>query len=212
MKQAVILLIHILLFIGCANSNYSKLNRIQSKTIDSSDLSSLFKNVNPAPLYKTEVNLYGNKFGGLLLIKAMQDSSYRIVFTTETGIKLFDFELKAEKFTVHFCIDKFNKEAVLATIAADIRLLVIENRLNQHAELYTSSENDYLIYKFNNAKLSDYYFKSEATKKLLRVEQNEGKKQKVVIDLQDYITTVPSTIKIRHKNIRLKIDLKLLER
>ena len=94
MKPSLIVLFLISFCLACSPGKYSKLNRIQSKTIDSNDLPSLFKNVNPAPLYKTEVNLYGNKFGGLLLIKAMQDSSYRIVFTTETGIKLFDFEPK----------------------------------------------------------------------------------------------------------------------
>jgi hypothetical protein len=61
-----------------------------------------------------------------------------------------------------------------------------------------------LISKFNNNTKSDYYFKSIATKKLHKVEQLEGKKQKVVIDLQEYNATIPSTIKIKHKKTAIR--------
>lgn len=212
MKALLPLLFVCVFFGGCAVNRYSKLTLIERKSMDSTDLAPLFKKSETAPLYKTEVKLYGKKFGGLLLIKGMIDSSYRVVFTTETGIKLFDFEIKAEKFTVHYCIEKFNRDAVLTTIANDIKLMLLENRMNQTASLYKSDKDQELVYQFSNTKTEDYYLKNKSNNRVLKVEQMAGKKSKVVIDLQYATTTAPSVIKIVHKNIRLKIDLNLLER
>lgn len=83
-----------LLISGCASNRFSELKDGKAVTITSDLLLPLFKNSSPSPLYKAEITLYRKKFGGLLLVKNMPDSSYRIVFTTETGIKLLDFELK----------------------------------------------------------------------------------------------------------------------
>ena len=212
MRLLSVTLVLLVMCWGCATYNYKNLKQIESKTIDSSDLAPLFKNTSPAPLYKAEVSLYGKIFGGLLLIKYMPDSSYRIVFTTETAIKLFDFELKDEKFNVIYCIEKFNRDAVLNTIAGDIKLLLLENRIAQNASLLSDSETNQLIYKFNANENEVYYYKNTADKLLAKVEQAKGHKKKVVINLWEYKNTVPAHIKITHHNIRLKINLTLIER
>lgn len=197
---------------GCATSNYTQLHPIQTKAIDSTDLPPLFINSKPAPLYKAEVSLYGKKLGGLLLVKYMPDSSYRIVFTNETGITFFDFELKEDTFKVHSCIEKFNNDAVLTTIANDIQLLLFEKRWTQMAQILMDAENTSRVYKFKEKEKEVYYFKSETTKKISKVEQAVGKKKKVIIDLWDYKNSFPASLKITHQTIRLKIELKLLER
>ena len=214
MSNRFLLSLVLLLFIfsTCTETKYSRFTLTDSKRIDSTDLPSLFKSAEKAPLYKAAVNLYGKKFGGLLLIKNMADSSYRIVFTTETGIKLFDFEIKGEKFTVHYCIEKFNRDAVLNTIASDIKLLLLENRKNQTAQLLSRSEEPSKIYRFTSEKTQDYYFTNSENKQLKELRQVMGKKTKVVIALQYGAGIVPNNIHIAHKNIRLKIDLNLLER
>ncbi len=202
----------LLICLGCASNSYKNLSQIETKTIDSTLFPSFFKNLTPAALYKTDVTLYGKSIGGLLLLKYMPDSSYRIVFTNETGIKLFDFELKEDKFTVHFCIEKFNKDAVLQTIANDLKLVLLENRYTKQAAVLTDKENAYLIYKFNSKALEEYYYFNKKNGKIDRIEQSVGKKKRVIITILTYLNAAPKLVYIKHKNIRLTIDLNLIER
>ena len=197
---------------ACATNNYHKLPVERSVPFDQTGIPLLFKNSNPAPLYKANVQLYGKTFGGLLLIKNMPDSSYRIVFSTETGIKLFDFELKNDSFKVHFCIEKFNRNAVIATIASDMRLLLTETKSGQAAQELKDKNNKQRIFNFTAATGNDYYFVNSTTAQLESIEHIEQKKKKVHISLSDWNATMPKNIKIIHHNIRLKIDLILLER
>jgi hypothetical protein len=212
MKRIHILFIFILFGTACLNTKFKNLQQVTSKIIDSTDLIPLFKNNQPAPLFKTNVRLYGKQFGGLLLVKKMPDSTYRIVFTNETGIKFFDFELKEERLITHYCIEKFNKKAVLNTIANDIELLLFENRFNKKGIVLSDSEKKWTAYNFTKNGLNDYYFISKTNHTIERIEQIDKKKKKVIIDLYAYKGNVPSIIKIRHKAIRLQIDLLLLER
>src|SRR5688572_27397088 len=45
-------------------------------------------------LFKTNIRVYGRDFSGLLVTKQMEPEDYRVIFTTELGMKLFDFEFK----------------------------------------------------------------------------------------------------------------------
>ncbi len=45
------------------------------------------------------IDVVGNHISGLLLVKAMPDSSRRIVFSSETGITFFDFD-----FVSNYCL------------------------------------------------------------------------------------------------------------
>ena len=207
-----ILLLLSVLVVSCATNSYKNLHATETKTIDSTLLRVLFKNTNPAPLYKTDVTLYGKKFGGLLLVKYMPDSSYRIVFTNETGVKFFDMEWKHEKFTVHYCMDKFNRDAVLTTIASDIKLVITEYKQAKTAAVLADATTEFKIYKFNSDNVQEYYFCNASNNELSKIEQAEGKKKKVIVNLSTYKNLIPSLITIEHKNIRLKIELHLLER
>ena len=52
-----------------------------------------------AQLYKANIAVSGKSLSGLLLVKKMPDSSTRLLFSTETGFKFFDFS-----FLIFVCI------------------------------------------------------------------------------------------------------------
>lgn len=201
----------LLLLFACARSNYHKQEVIASMSFMESGLPLLFKNYSPSPLYKANVRLYGKEFGGLLLVKNMPDSSYRIIFTTETGIKLFDYQLSADSFVVHFCIDKFNHDAVLNTIAADIRLLLTEFKQNEQAKKILT-KNGTTAFIFEAKEISTVYEINSDQKSIARIISLNGKRKKVEIDCTGMLANVPKKMHIRHHDIRLTIDLNLLER
>lgn len=199
-----------LLISGCASNRFSELKDGKAVTITSDLLLPLFKNSSPSPLYKAEITLYRKKFGGLLLVKNMPDSSYRIVFTTETGIKLLDFELKKSGFKLIYCIDKLNRPSVVSTIATDIQLLLTEYKQEQNAKVFDQSGNK--LIQLNRADTLIHYHMEGFSNQPKKIEQGIGKKKKVVLDLQNYMQEIPSGISIQHKNIRLKIILTLVQR
>jgi hypothetical protein len=46
--------------------------------------------------YDASVDVQGHHIGGLLLTKPMDDGAHRVVFTSEAGATIFDFEFKSD--------------------------------------------------------------------------------------------------------------------
>ena len=78
-------------------------------------------------LYNTNVNVVGNHLSGLLIIKKMPDSSLRLVFSSETGFKFFDFEFSQNNFKVHYIMNKMDKKSVIKTLRKDFELVLMNN-------------------------------------------------------------------------------------
>src|SRR5258706_14559428 len=86
-----------------------------------------FKPAFTVALYKTEVDIVGNHLSGLLLIKKMQDSSTRMVFSNEMGFTFFDFEFTQQRnFKVFSFTKKMNKKALIKTLRNDFELILME--------------------------------------------------------------------------------------
>src|SRR5690606_41821271 len=61
-----------------------------------------FSNADIDYIYKASINVYGNHFSGLLILKKIEESKHRVAFTTEMGNKLFDFTFAENSFQVNF--------------------------------------------------------------------------------------------------------------
>ncbi|MCU0456434.1 MAG: hypothetical protein MUE74_09045 [Bacteroidales bacterium] len=94
----------------------------------------LYKGMEPAPLpdnagsfawfradtgrylFRADISIYGNELSGLLFIKPV-DESRRVLFITETGIKIFDMEFTREgKSGVVYVAGYMNRKPVTKTI------------------------------------------------------------------------------------------------
>jgi hypothetical protein len=170
-----------------------------------------FKPAFSVALYKTEVDVVGNHLSGLLLIKKMQDSSIRMVFSNEMGFKFFDFEFSADgNFKVYSVMKKMNKKPVLATLRNDFALILM-----QHMDSTTASvrNNDGLIYYvFPQSKGYNYYITDSAGNNLVRMERASKRKTVVQAIMKNYINGIPDTIGISHQTFNFTIGLKRIER
>ena len=75
-------------------------------------------------VYKAQIEVYGNKLGGIFVAKKISDSIHRVVFTTEFGNKLMDFELSDKDFKVNYVMEELDRKMVLNTLEEDFRLLL----------------------------------------------------------------------------------------
>lgn len=199
-----------LLISGCTLGHYGRLNKIAKP--ESAFPQSIFGENFNSFLFKTNIRVYGKDFSGLLVTKQMQPNDYRVIFTTELGMKLFDFEFKDTAFTLHYCVPQFNKPTLLKTIQKDIQLLLMNDIKTETFEVYTNPKDSCSVYRLKDNKLYNYYFVDQSNKHLVKIEHSKKNTKKTTFSLNNYSDNFPSTILIQHHDIKLKIELNLLKK
>jgi hypothetical protein len=204
---------------GCTLGHYNQLKSVPPLPSQEApqELRPVFGDHFNSFLFKTNISVYGNDFSGLLITKQMQSNDYRVIFTTELGMKLFDFEFADSAFTLHYCVPQFNRPALLKTIQQDIETLLM-NKINYSQVTYFTNKPSrnsikpiiYRIGKISSGKFSDYYFSSG--NRLVKIEHAKRQVKKTTFTLDNYQDDIPGYIRIQHHNIRLKIELTLLKK
>lgn len=210
MKNLLLSSFIVLLLYGCSLGHYGKLK--STSNLEAVTLHSLFGENFNSFLFKTNIRVYGKDFSGLLVTKQMQPNDYRVIFTTELGMKLFDFEFKDTSFTLHYCVPQFNKPALLKTIQKDIEILLMNETKNKTAEVFINPKDSAFVYKFKDNKLDNYYFLDKSSNHIFRIEHSKRNTKKTTFDLNNYSDQFPSNIMIKHHDIKLKIELNLLKK
>ena len=150
-------------------------------------------------VYKTHIEIYGNKMGGIFIAKRINDSIHRLVLTTDFGNKLLDFEISENSFKVNFIIDNLDKKIILNTLRDDFRtLLQVNNTI-----LKSYKTNNELIYQTNT---NHYYFVDNFTNRLHKIIKTNKRKEKVLFTFNSKNATFAENIIIQHYNIKLKLD------
>ena len=150
-------------------------------------------------VYKTHIEIYGNKMGGIFIAKRINDTIHRMVLTTDFGNKLLDFEISENSFKVNFIIDNLDKKIIINTLRDDFRTL-----LQVNSKVFkTYKRNNEVIYQTEN---NAYYYFDEVSRNLTKIIKTNKRKEKVVFTFDSKKTTFAENINIQHYNIKLKID------
>ena len=158
-----------------------------------------FSDVSLDYVYKTHIEIYGNKMGGIFIAKRINDSIHRMVLTTDFGNKLLDFEISENSFKVNFIIDNLDKKIIINTLRDDFRTL-----LQVNSKVFkTYKRNNEVIYQTEN---NAYYYFDEVSRNLTKIIKTNKRKEKVVFTFDSKKTTFAENINIQHFNIKLKID------
>lgn len=200
------MLLTALLLQACSNS-YKNLQAVSNAK---NDCVIKFQPTFKRALYNTQVNILHIHLSGLLLIKQMPDSSTRLVFSTETGFKFFDFEFDhAGAFTVYYIIDKMNRKAVVNTLRNDFELALMKHIANKQPAIF--KKDHLLFYRYGNNDAFDYYITDSSCNKLVRIEKAGKKKSSMQMIMNNYNDGIPDSIGITHKHLNFNIGLKLLK-
>ena len=162
-------------------------------------------------LYKAQVDITGRSLSGLLLIKKMPDTSTRIVFSTETGVKFFDFEFRENgEFKVIDILKKLNKKPVVTALKQDFELLLLSER--GKIPVTTLSKDEYLYHGYKKGKKRAWYLTDKNCQQLVGAELSSTRKPLVRLNYYYQGTGNPDSILIKHLNFSFNIALKKLER
>jgi|SRR5450432_157386 len=160
-------------------------------------------------IYKTSVNVIGNHISGLLLIKYMQDSSTRIVFSNEMGFTFFDFGFEtSNRFIVHQVIPQMNKKGLIKMLRKDFELLLFRNMDSTKA--YSLAAGNLIYHAFPQSEGINYYITDLPCHQLIKMQIASDKKPRMeALIYNNAPDNPPDSILIRHLNFfHLTISLK----
>ena len=154
-------------------------------------------------VYKTNISVYGNEISGIFIAKKINDTTHRIVFTTEFGNKLMDFEISDTDFKVNSIVSELDRKILINTLKEDFRLL-----LKKDYQIQEQFENDSAdIYKSKDGKRDNYLFISKKDHRLEKIVHSSQTKEKFTLTFSSENNIFAEKIQIIHQNIKLKIEL-----
>ncbi len=156
-------------------------------------------------LYSAYIDVTKHHFSGILFFKLMPDSSMRVVFTNEMGVKFFDFAFSKDgKFTKYYVLHKLNKKVVIKALRNDMELVLLHPDLSK-AKMFKDSVYNYTAVP---TKTGHNYYITDHCKELVRIEKASKRKPVVEVRMFNYTAGIPDSINIRHRNFKFNIALK----
>ena len=208
LKNLCLSSLFITLIISCSPTHNYTLKR--TALVTESDIHSIINKDNSL-LYKAKINVYNHYYSGLILLKQTSPGTSHLVFITELGLKMFDFEIQNNQFKLIYVFEPLNKPTILSLLENDMKLILLQNLLHKEAKIFERNNQDKQIYQTTNNKLKNYYFINTNTKTVERtiVKGKVFSKEKVNYIYNDSL--IAKQIKLKHKGfIRLKIELNYL--
>ena len=170
-----------------------------------------FKPVFKSDLYNASIDVVGKHLSGLVLFKSMPDSSMRVVFTNEAGIKFFDFGFQSDgSFKAHQVMKQLNKKAVEKTLRQDFELVLMTRSQKETPKAYVNGSE--LKFAFAGKKDTDFVVTDQTCTSLIRVEKSANDGLKTTAHLYGVGLKAPDSILIKHFNFNMNIKLKRLAR
>lgn len=214
-RQIKLNLIRYLIFVificlsSCANP-YKNLSGTKLNKADIQKIPYALPHFDKTLIYKADIRFYKNDIGGLLIIKKIEEKVYRIALTTQFGLKLFDFELNHGELNVEYCVEYLNKKVILNTFETDFNLLLMQNQFDNLQAFYNKELNQ-RIWQFTKGKLNYNYIENINTQKVVNMNLSKRNSEKISVGLYTYQGDIPGEIKLEHHNIKLNMDLKLIQ-
>ncbi|TDW50156.1 hypothetical protein EV144_102591 [Flavobacterium sp. 270] len=188
----------VLISCGSVTKNYSP------KKLDKTSYEApYFSDAKTDYVYKANITVYGHEISSIFITKKINDTTHRVVFTTEFGNKLMDFEISENDFKVNSIVSELDRKILINTLKEDFRLLLKKQYLI--AEQFENDSFD--IYKSIDGSRDNYLFISKKDQKLEKVVRASKTKEKITVLFNSENNIFAEKIQIIHQNIKLKIEL-----
>ncbi|MDB5235133.1 MAG: hypothetical protein JWR44_2126 [Hymenobacter sp.] len=196
----------LLLCMGCGRSFYQDLTPTSTDATALKALRPTFKTT----LYRAQIDVVGKHLSGLLFFKNQPDGSYRVVFTNEMGLNLFDFHFSEHHFEVLHCIEQLNRKPVINQLRKDIGFFLMTDLDYAKGQAFRKGTQNY--YSFADRKETTVYITDIDTKAILRIENASPRRQKVSVTLTKLVAGMPDSVFVDHKLFPFTISLKQIIR
>jgi len=172
---------------------------------DSLNIHPFLMQADSAISFKANIKLPSQSISGLLIVKRIDNSSYRTAFITELGMSLFELELKSDTFYVISFIDPLKKHNLIQILARQVFFIV--HPFTEKSKPLQSVKRTIINYNF-----ASYGYKCQLDT-FNRVTSAEigNFLSKIRIYYKYSNKHLPVNISLKQIGIRIKWTLKLLE-
>lgn len=207
LTKALIFVSLILLFESCSSLHRQGYRKTESGVFQFNPVFSLdFEK----SLYTAEITFGKNSFSSLAVIKQIpEDSSFRLAFISETGMRLFEMEfLNNGEPKVHYMTDFLNRKAVVKKLSSDFNLLFIGDSKSNIVKAYVlDGDSGSYVLRVKESGKKDFYF-SSMDKELWKIKERGYVFGRTAVELDQYKNGSPNEILFTHKMLKLEIRLK----
>lgn len=181
--RIIFLLLSSLVFSSCA---YHKLTSYKKQ----SDLLITQTNLQPvipssiAVKYKASIDLLNKHFTGLIILKQTDADTKHLVFVTELGMRMFDFEMKGDSMKPVFVFDALNKPKLVTALVRNFKTILLIDWFNKTAELSAKSGKEVLHLKSHKHHL--FVFRDAGNYAVKQQVFNKHKKETKIIYTNNY--------------------------
>ncbi|MFY9310722.1 MAG: hypothetical protein WAQ28_16875 [Bacteroidia bacterium] len=198
-------LLLLLLFTACSPTQGYKLSK--REVVSSAQVKSII-NADSSRLYKAGISLYSKYYSGLILLKQTDATTSHLVFVTELGMKMFDFQIRDNEMKLIYVFEPLNKPELLNLLENDMKLICLQHLLNKEVDVYEKAGENSRIYKLQNKKQRHFYVTDAPSRTVSRVLVKGSMRVKENVEYSYDSNGNASHIKLKHKGfIRLKIEL-----
>lgn len=166
-----------------------------------------FSNPEMDYVYKANITIYGNELSGIFIAKKINDTTHRVVFTTEFGNKLLDFEISETDFKVNSIVEELDRKILINTLKTDFRLLLKKSYVIK--QQYDNQESK--VYLTDDGKTNLYLFISKADNGLTKIVNSSKRKERINLFFTSENNIFATKVVIQHYNIKLRIELNYLQ-
>lgn len=157
--RIIFLLLSSLIFSSCAYHKLASYKKQSDLVINSSSLQSVIPPTN-AVKYKASIDVLNKHFTGLIVLKQTDADTKHLVFVTELGMRMFDFEMRGDSMKPVYVFDALNKPKLVTALIRNFKTILLTDWFNKTTELATKSgkevlhlkNNKYHLFLFRDAK------------------------------------------------------------
>jgi hypothetical protein len=180
--------------------------------VHASDVKPMAGSGEPALKYRASIDIFKKHFSGILLYKKTDSLSSHIVFVTELGMKIFDFEIKADSFRLISAFPGFDsKPHLIEMLKKDLGLIFQTSMYSQDAEKRKKGIKANVIYRIPYQKTYAYYFIDAESKQPVRAYEGNWFRNKVKVRYENYSNGVAGGIILKHIGLPVRMNLTLIQ-
>lgn len=189
-----------LLFVSCKTYKLTDAKPVSNseKTVEN-----LYFSSNEDYVYKCQMDIYKNHVSGILIVKKTNETTHRVVLTSDFGNKLIDFEISDNDFKLNYVLQDLDKKIVINFLKNDFQQLlkreypVTESFENENSKIYLSKVDKKIYYLFFN--------KENGLLKQIIYTKNNKEKIDFTFDAKKHIFA--DSIDLQHKDFKINIKL-----
>lgn len=119
-------------FVSCQISKFKQPKQCNRVVITNSAFEPVL-NKNKATKYKGSIDVLKNHLTGIIIVKQTDSASTHIIFVTEIGMKMFDFEWKNNEMKAAYVFEPLNKPTLIKALLSNFKQMFLLDVFDKNA-------------------------------------------------------------------------------